>query len=439
MAKGNMLLGQARGKVGDIVFSRSNGQQIIKAKSAVVKNPNTEAQVLQRILLNTVAQAYSKMIAICDHSFEGVSTGQATMSTFMAKNLNRLRSIAAQWKEEMGSLNGLYAYSPIGANNLAINKYIISAGSLSPIYVDGFNLASEGAEVVELTVPGATEQLTYADVVAGFNLQRGDQITFVQLTYDAVQGVQFGYARCILDPMDAEGAQLPMSSAFIADGAFANANDRNQGLFARLSDANGKISFSVGGGIPVGAAIIVSRQTTNGEWLRSSSVMQITSSPALYSQWSLLDALNAFYSGGIDMGNAYYLNQAEAGQASVNPVAEPDLFSLTINQYDILDNSLSTFTTDDTEQTLHATVHNFPSSGSVQIIFSSRSYSIGSTIAAQAGDTVVNITSGSYTNDSFTLPQADLLHTYFVVNNQVKDICRNVSVENGGPSNNTNG
>ena len=434
-----MLLGQARGKVGDIVFSRSNGQQIIKAKSAVVKNPNTESQVLQRILMNTVAQAYSKMIAICDHSFEGVSTGQATMSTFMSKNLNRLRAIAAAWKEEMGSLNGLYAFSPIGANNLAINKYIISSGSLSPIYVDGFNLASEGAEVVELTVPGASAQLTYADVVAGFNLQRGDQITFVQLTYDAVQGVQFGYARCILDPMDAEGAQLPMSSVFIADGAFANANDRNQGLFARLSDANGKISFSVGGGIPVGAGIIVSRQSSNGDWLRSSSVLQITQSPALYSQWSLLDALNAFYSGGIDMGNAYYLNQAEAGQANVNPVLEPDIFSCTIDTYDILDNSLSTFETEDDEHTFHAVVHNFPSSGSVQVIFSARSYSIGSTIAAQEGDTVVNVSQENYTNPNFSLPQADLLHTYFVVNNTVKDILRNIKVGAGGPSGNQNG
>ena len=72
MAKGNMLLGQAVGSLGDITFSRVNGKQVIKSKPSVVKNPQTEAQLIQRILMNTVIQAYSKMSEICDHSFEGI-------------------------------------------------------------------------------------------------------------------------------------------------------------------------------------------------------------------------------------------------------------------------------------------------------------------------------------------------------------------------------
>ena len=93
MSKGNMLLGHARGKVGSLVFSRANGKQIVRAKADVVANPQTEAQVIQRIMLNTVAQAYSKMASICDHSFQGVQKGAKSMSYFMKVNLNKLRQV----------------------------------------------------------------------------------------------------------------------------------------------------------------------------------------------------------------------------------------------------------------------------------------------------------------------------------------------------------
>ena len=71
MSKGNMLLGHARGKVGSLVFSRANGKQIVRSRAEVVKNPRTEQQMVQRIMLNTIAQAYSQMKAITDHSFQG--------------------------------------------------------------------------------------------------------------------------------------------------------------------------------------------------------------------------------------------------------------------------------------------------------------------------------------------------------------------------------
>ena len=64
MSKGNLFLGFGRGKVGDVVFYRSNGEQITRSLNRNPKNPRSESQLLQRIIMGTVMQAYSKMKSI---------------------------------------------------------------------------------------------------------------------------------------------------------------------------------------------------------------------------------------------------------------------------------------------------------------------------------------------------------------------------------------
>ena len=67
----------------------------MRSRAEVVKNPQTEKQMVQRIILNTIAQAYSRMSPITDHSFEGIQTGQASMSFFMHRNMDSLRQKVA--------------------------------------------------------------------------------------------------------------------------------------------------------------------------------------------------------------------------------------------------------------------------------------------------------------------------------------------------------
>lgn len=430
MAKGNMLLGQARGKIGDLVFSRNNGQQVVRARAAVVKNPQSEAQIVQRIILNTVAQAYSKMIAIVDHSFEGVQVGQQTMSAFMSTNLNRLRRTVSAYQQEHGSLNGIYSFCPLGAKELAINPFVVSIGSLNPIIPAAFANNNDGEACVVLNVPGTPAELTYETFIEAFNLQRGDQVTFIQLTHDDVQGVMFGYNRIILDPQDNQGIAASLASPLFVDGAVNYPNERNNGSFARVLYSDGSLLFSVGSGTPVAAAIIVSRQRADGTWLRSNAALYVTPDVALYGQYDLLSALNAFYSGGIDFASDYYLNNADnlnAGSStsggSSTQIAQ--VVTLRVGGQSALNGS-KVFNT--ASQTVEASAQGLSSGDTAILLFTPRTYTEGQTAAAQSGDLTVNITNGS-NSGSITMVEGTAYRIYFVVGGVVKSVKGTVSYQ----------
>lgn len=307
MSKGNMLLGHARGKVGSLVFSRANGQQITRARAEVVKNPQTEAQMIQRIILNTGSQAYSKMSEIVDHSFEGVQAGQPSMSLFLKRNLNLLReNLAAQGDFDAADVT----FSPIGSNVFAVNDYIISKGSLP--------------EVAPTSVEGALMSYaiaanTYQGILDATGLQRGDQLTFVVIEENQAGKVVFKFARVILDPTESDGSAAPLSSEFISNGAIAKPNAKNENNGLIFAFANNAISISVPGVLAAGA-IIASRQKADGTWLRSDATL-IASDSGLSVAYSMQDALDLFNAGGIDVVNPLYLNNAsKRGSASVAKV-----------------------------------------------------------------------------------------------------------------------
>lgn len=295
MSKGNMLLGHARGKVGDLVFSRSNGEQIVRARAAVVRNPKTEAQIIQRILLNTVSQAYSAFRAITDHSFEGVQTGQPSMSRFMAVNLKNLRARVAGVDE--GEWDNINAFTPIGSNELEVNAYTISTGSLPTVPVAFGSGAGNGGHIV-------LAENTYQGVLDAFGLNSGDQLTFVSMTTDAAFRTTFEFARVILMPNDGD-----LSSAFVVDGAINKPNVLNEGSFNSLAFADGKLQFKIVAGNTGAAGVIVSRRTSDGTWRRSNCTLTVGN--AVYVGHSLLGAIIASEDGGdLELASDRYLNNA---------------------------------------------------------------------------------------------------------------------------------
>lgn len=307
MSKGNMLLGHARGKVGDLVFSRVNGQQVTRARASVVKNPQTEAQMIQRILLNTIIQAYSRMSEICDHSFEGIPVGQKSMSQFMKRNLSLLRERVAAERAEGKFFEEIFAFSPIGLNNFTMNAYVLSSGSLPQVDAECDSFV--GGKVA-ITMAGAS--LTYADVINTLGLQRGDQLTFVCQEAYTDSRASFKFARVILDPRDADGNALDLSTLFLNGTAINMPSPRNEGEEMAFSYANGNLQFMCSSGSTFGAAVIVSRQKADGTWLRSNA--QITLDAAmpwgLIRAYSMQDALDMAASGALDLQSERYLNNA---------------------------------------------------------------------------------------------------------------------------------
>lgn len=302
MSKGNMLLGHARGKVGSLVFSRANGQQITRARAEVVKNPQTDAQVVQRILLNTVAQAYSRMAAICDHSFEGVKAGQDSMSYFMKTNLNALRARIALY----GTLATDTVFAcPIGQAFMASNDYLISKGSLPAINPN--TVATNG-----LTFDIGSG--SYKAVLDKFGLQRGDQITFCIIQMDEQSVVTFKYARIIMDPRNEDGTEAAITSQLFADGSVNKPNAKNE--VADFTFTNIGDGYLISAGYDtIAGCIIASRQKEDGTWMRSNSNMRVNSLKTV--GMSVAAALEDFRSGGIDVVNPKFLNNATQGGAAV--------------------------------------------------------------------------------------------------------------------------
>lgn len=306
MSKGNMLLGYARGKVGDLVFSRSNGKQITRARASQVRNPQTESQMIQRIILNTVAQAYSKFINITDHSFEGVNGAQKSMSYFMRRNMDNLRTRLQNDISDGYDLGSIYAFTPVGSNEYSANEYIMSKGTL-PEIAAGFATGN--------VAKFALSANTYQAVLDDYGLQRGDQLTLIVTQGTTGANTSFYFARIILDPTNPDGTPASLDSAFIGSNVVNLPNPRNEGTFNTLEFANGVgVKYNFSAQVVSGACVIVSRKNADGSWLRSNATLAQNMSAVAGWQKSMQECLDLFTSGGIDTLNSRYLNNAGAGR-----------------------------------------------------------------------------------------------------------------------------
>ena len=302
-----MLLGHARGKVGSLVFSRNNGKQIVRSRAEVVKNPQTEKQMVQRIILNTIAQAYSRMSPITDHSFEGIQTGQSSMSFFMHRNMDSLRQKVANEIQAGGDFWNVTAFVPVGSNEFAVNDFVIAKGTLPEVKTIMQGIASTKAAV-------ALGTNTYQGVLDEFGLNRGDQLTFVCTQGSRPDNTQFYFVRVILDPQNADGSQADLSSPFIVEGAINLPNKRNEGLFGSLEYAEGKILYGFNTQLLTSSAVIVSREKSDGTWARSNATL-LTSDDRLAGFFkSLGECLEMLQSGGVNTLSSRYLNNAGVGR-----------------------------------------------------------------------------------------------------------------------------
>ena len=273
MAKTGFWLRGAKGKLaGATIYKGADGSTQMR-EIVSPSNPQTERQLIQRIIMLTVAQAYSKMKSITDHSFEGVQKGQATMSTFMSQNLDFLRNKVAQAQEAGNDLYDIYNFLKLGQKGFVPNGYQISRGSLPVVAVTLSD--AQGANPALATV-AAIQTNTYQGVCDALGLQRGDQLTFIALhvgpagSVDDPAAVTFDFARVILDPTNADGTQAAMSSAFISNGAVNLPSVRNEGSFNALAiDQAGGLTFGFKATSVAAAGIIASRQASDDKWLRS--------------------------------------------------------------------------------------------------------------------------------------------------------------------------
>lgn len=91
MAKGNLFLSQARGKVGSVVFYRKDGEQVSRVYTSQVKNPKSSAQNLQRAIFYSVSRMAAGAKYLVEQGQEGIAYGAKSRQAFVKKALNDLR------------------------------------------------------------------------------------------------------------------------------------------------------------------------------------------------------------------------------------------------------------------------------------------------------------------------------------------------------------
>lgn len=309
MAKSKGFFGLRRGSTKSLTFSVLDGQQITKDRVYIVRNPKTDAQQIQRTLMNTVVQAYSLLKPICDHSFEGVQVGRRSMQEFVKRNANIMRSKLTAAGTAYGTVK---AFCPIGRSYVAPNEFIVSDGSLPKVYATS-----------EMKLFLTTN--TYQGMLTEWNLKAGDQITILALSdFNGDGNPDFDYCRVILTPME-NGENAPLSSAFVDEnGMILSPNFRNENTsrFRFVYDAGGDLQIALAGDndpvVPDAVAIIVSRKAADGSWLRSKAAFVLGSS---VTGLTLDEALAADSDRSLDSLSALYLNNASTNNAT--PVAIP--------------------------------------------------------------------------------------------------------------------
>lgn len=174
MAKGNLLQGMGRGKVGDVVFSRLNGEQISRVRNRHPKNPRSNSQLYQRAIMATVMQAYSAGKEIFDHSFEGYAVGAQNQRRFLSLNAKMLRQLVATDINTplKGDAQKARVVGP-GVSVPVANPFVISRGS----YQQNAFAWEESDQSFGLPSPNNNE--TVAAYAQRVGLVAGDIYTFI--------------------------------------------------------------------------------------------------------------------------------------------------------------------------------------------------------------------------------------------------------------------
>ena len=143
MAKSKSFFGLRTGSTKSLTFSVYRGTQVTKDRVTRVANPRTIAQMQQRAKVPLVAAARVALAGLVDHSFEGVTYGQASLQKFSSLNLAN------------GALN-VASYPPNGVSNMGCADFIVSSGSLvNPFTNDDPDSIGDG--VIALPTLGAAK------------------------------------------------------------------------------------------------------------------------------------------------------------------------------------------------------------------------------------------------------------------------------------------
>lgn len=211
MAKGNMLLGYARGAVGNLVFSRVKGNEVTKARNRQPANPKTSKQVYQRAKFLNAVNFYKRGVQnLFKFAYEDKTQQESDFNAFMRHNVSRaipvgkdsatepLYPAISNWITSVGSLNG-----PQAVTGQVFDSLLAENRSLGRTYAQGtYNVVFTGEtgaspqDTISAQVIlglGSGTIATFGDLCAALksqypDLQEGDIVT-VTMIHQLIQGI----------------------------------------------------------------------------------------------------------------------------------------------------------------------------------------------------------------------------------------------------------
>lgn len=309
MAKVGFYLRGARGKLAGAVFQRGADGSTVAREIVKPKNPKTSGQLAQRMIFATATAAYSKMKAICDHSWEGVQYGSKSQQVFMKRNLQMLRGRAAENEGQ---------FLAKGVNVLMDNPYIISKGSLSaPINIS----ITDAGFKLNVTPFGDNPKIwTVKDFCNALGIDKGDQLTFVVIgnneddivaQYDNLTygNSYFEYMRMTVKA-DADDNDVVFDDDTENWGPAIIAE--SYGVLAPEALNTGTPAIGITANYDVLAGAVIRSKKSGNQWLRSNATMTMTGGATAF---KFLKVLQSWYgdSTPLTFDNPYILNNAEQG------------------------------------------------------------------------------------------------------------------------------
>lgn len=256
MAQSKGFFGLRKGSTKSLTFSTLDGKQITKDRVYDVKNPRTESQMRQRMLMTTVGAAYKMLKSIADHSFEGYSSGMQCMRQFNSRNLNRFKQAAAA--------KGSVAFNEYKDGDINPLPFILASGSLP-----GFSFKLDDTSNLEIVGEKEGADFTTAEgIYAALGVQRNDLITFCTVigegsTLNGVYSYKAERFNIVRLYCDKSGSVTKPADAF----TISTNNDQ-----ASISMSTAANAITIKTGAADFGAVIQSRKNDNG-WLRSDAVM----------------------------------------------------------------------------------------------------------------------------------------------------------------------
>lgn len=176
MSKGNMFVSSAKGRVGNLVLYTRKGAQITRAYQGDVKNPKTNAQMLQRAKFANAVKFYQKAVQhFFKFAYQDQKQNETSFNAFMRHNVSAACLLRQDEVKD--------AYFP------ALGRWVLSAGSLAAPFIPKFN----DANALFANTGFSGEEATIADlssVLIGQGYHAGDIVTFVLIS-SLVNSVDF--------------------------------------------------------------------------------------------------------------------------------------------------------------------------------------------------------------------------------------------------------